>query len=112
MSTRSMIAIKNELGVYKGVYCHYDGYDEDKGVGPTLREFYNALEKANELISLGSLSYLKKDKACAYHRDYGEKMRPAITAFNLRDIIRTAQRECDANYLYIFEEGAWNTYYI
>lgn len=89
MATRSRIAIENEDGSVKSVYCHFDGYLE--GVGTTLLNHYNTKEKVEELVSLGSLSALyervKPDEGenhsfgnavegitIAYHRDRGESL--------------------------------------
>ena len=57
MSTRSTIGIIDQTkGIVKGVYCHCDGYIGWNGV--ILDAMYNTLEKAKELISLGSISSL------------------------------------------------------
>lgn len=59
MSTRSRIAVLQENGKVKSIYCHSDGYL--KGVGQTLLTFYNTYERANAIIALGDLSELHKN---------------------------------------------------
>lgn len=56
MSTRSRIAIKNDDGTVRSIYCHFDGYPE--GVGEKLKKFYNTKEEINKLLDLGDLSTL------------------------------------------------------
>ena len=50
MATRSAIAIKQEDGKVKSVYCHSDGYPEHNG--KLLLNFYNSDESANEIVNL------------------------------------------------------------
>lgn len=57
MGTRSLIGVQTGDGV-RAVYCHWDGYIE--GVGNTLKEFYNAPHRVEELISLGGMSSLRE----------------------------------------------------
>ena len=56
MSTRSRIAMQNEDGSIKSIYCHFDGYPD--GVGATLKEHYTDPKKVEELINLGDISSL------------------------------------------------------
>lgn len=109
MSTRSFIAIKDGPA-YKAVYCHFDGYDKDHGVGPTLRQYYDSYNQAKKLIELGSLSYIYKEKVVAYHRDKGqswEKCQPNICQ-NYDTLCQQAKRQ-DADYLYVYAESGWIT---
>ncbi len=110
MSTRCLIAIELEGKTFLSVYCHYDGYDYDQGVGPTLRTYHNSEEQARWLVGLGDLAYLEAAKACAYHRDRGkdwEKTRPVISN-SKNDLISLAKTNW-ASYLYIFEDGSWQS---
>ena len=59
MATRSRIGVMLDDGSIKQVYCHFDGYVE--GVGLTLIENYDTLEKAKTLISFGDMSYLRPE---------------------------------------------------
>jgi hypothetical protein len=90
MATRSRIAIETPDGIVKSIYCHWDGYPEGNGV--RLREHYQDRKKVEELIKLGSLSYLEVEVhptgphsferpqsgvTVAYHRDRGEELAKA-----------------------------------
>ena len=85
MSTRSRIGIENQDGTTTSIYCHFDG--EIDGVGETLQKHYTNRSKVEQLIALGSISYLEEnvnptgehsfnlpqeDVVVAYHRDRGE----------------------------------------
>ena len=89
MATRSRIAIEDQDGTVRSIYCHFDGYPEYNGV--VLKENYQTQEKVEQLIALGSLSSLKplvappegathtfdnplEDVIVAYHRDRGEEL--------------------------------------
>ena len=89
MATRSRIAIEDQDGTVRSIYCHWDGYPEYNGV--VLKENYQTQEKVEELIALGSISSLKplvappegathtfdnplEDVTVAYHRDRGEEL--------------------------------------
>ena len=56
MSTRCRIAIEQEDGTIKSIYCHHDGYKS--GVGKTLRTHYTNPDKVQALIALGDISTL------------------------------------------------------
>jgi hypothetical protein len=110
MSTRSLIAIEHDNNTFESIYCHFDGYDHDHGVGPTLRQYFNTLEQACELITLGNLSNIQDSIACAYHRDKGESFkrnRPLISP-NRISLIQLA-KHCNASYLYAFCNNGWET---
>lgn len=107
MSTRSIIAIQHPDQRYHAVYCHFDGYDHDNGVGPTLRNTFNSHEKVQALIDLGDLSSITGE-VVAYHRDRGdpwERVKPQVLD-NLATLIDFSH-ELDAHYLYRFESGQW-----
>lgn len=89
MATRSRIAIEDQDGTVRSVYCHWDGYPEYNGV--VLKENYQTQEKVEQLIALGSISALKAlanppegathtfddpfdNVTVAYHRDRGEEL--------------------------------------
>ena len=73
MATRSRIAIENEDGSVKSIYCHFDGYLS--GVGKTLFNHYDK-EKLEKLIELGDISSLEDstESTVAYHRNRGEDL--------------------------------------
>lgn len=85
MATRSRIAIENQDGTIKSIYCHFDGYIA--GNGDTLQKHYTDRSKVEKLIELGDISSLKENieptgehnfnnrqegVTVAYHRDRGE----------------------------------------
>jgi len=89
MATRSRIAIENQDGTVRSIYCHCDGYPLHHG--PILLEHYTTQEKVESLIALGSISYLAHETeipegvthdfknategiVVAYHRDRGEEL--------------------------------------
>lgn len=69
MATRSTIWVKNENGLYDGIYCHWDGYLSNNG--KLLFENYKTFESVKELISFGDMSQLADtiSKCEFYHRD-------------------------------------------
>jgi hypothetical protein len=73
MATRSRIAIENENGIVKSIYCHFDGYVGNNG--KILFNHYDK-EKLEKLIELGDISVLKEstENTVAYHRDRGEDL--------------------------------------
>jgi hypothetical protein len=118
MSTRSRIAIENQDGTVRSIYCHFDGYPEHNGA--VLFENYKTQEKVESLISLGSLSSLHEESnipegvihdfqnqvkgiTVAYHRDRGEDL--SIEEHkNVEDFIRGDVEE----YGYVFTAaGEW-----
>jgi hypothetical protein len=85
MSTRSRIGIENQDGTTTSIYCHFDGMID--GVGAVLQKHYTNRSKVEQLIALGSISYIaenvsptgehsfaqpEKGVVVAYHRDRGE----------------------------------------
>jgi hypothetical protein len=55
MSTRSAIIVKDG-DIYRGVFCHWDGYPSWNG--KILQEHYNSLDRALALVSLGWIEVL------------------------------------------------------
>lgn len=56
MSTNSTIAVQHKDGSISQVYCHWDGYPSNNG--RLLLDYYNSLELAEKLVSLGDISVL------------------------------------------------------
>jgi len=121
MSTRSFIGKQLTDGSITGVYCHFDGYPD--GVGATLKEHYVDPTKVDALLALGSISSLgpeigqrhdyndrSHDWTTAYHRDCGERLEPAMKYDTLRDMLRSVGSNLGAEYAYVFNAGAWETY--
>jgi hypothetical protein len=117
MATRSTISLKTESG-YSTIYCHWDGYPSH--TGRLLKEHYDTQEKAEELIKLGSLSYLRKfvkpgdgvshtfdepatDVTVAYCRDRMEGVVPHISGYeDINSVYQDGEE-----YNYVFEDGKW-----
>lgn len=117
MATSSAIGKYIGNGKIKSIYCYSDGYVEHNG--KLLQEFYTIEDQLDKLLALGDISYLDESPntppeehtwanpvegyVVAYHRDRGEKLRPArITEFrNLKGMY---------SYIYIWVEGTW--YYV
>ena len=89
MATRSRIAIEDQTGKVRSIYCHWDGYPSNNG--RMLLKHFQTQEKVESLIELGSISSLNKnveipkgvthnfdnpadDVVVAYHRDRAEDL--------------------------------------
>lgn len=62
MGTRSTITAKCSDGVFRTVYCNFDGYKT--GVGKMLKEHYTDLKKLEELLKLGPICTLAQEITC------------------------------------------------
>ena len=119
MSTRAAIIQKQESGVYRGIYCHYDGYPS--WVGKRLALHYNTVEMVNKLMDLGHISSLGKlveplpndtkhsfdtpstDVTVAYHRDRGEKDVGAVIGSSFEAVVDMIEH----SYAYLYTDGKW-----
>ena len=105
MATRSRIAIENESGIVKSIYCHFDGYID--GVGKVLFEHYDK-EKLEKLIELGDISVLgtSTENTIAYCRDRGEDLN-FITFPNVEELFDYGF-ESGIEYVYcLTKDGIW-----
>lgn len=119
MSTRSTVIVKFGDKDYRGIYCHWDGYPD--GVGKTLKENFNSLEMAKEIVELGDCSCIagcvrikpigkhtfnapEGGTIIAYHRDRGEKLIPPAKGATWKAV----GREIGNDFNYIFENGSWH----
>jgi hypothetical protein len=118
MATRSRIAIEDQTGKVRSIYCHWDGYPSHHG--PILLEHYTTQEKVESLIALGSISSLAPETeipegvthnfgnategiVVAYHRDRGEKLSIEYHG-SVKDFVKSDVEE----YGYIFTAaGEW-----
>ena len=118
MATRSNIGIVNLDKSITGIYCHWDGYPT--GVGKTLVEHYNDIEKVKELLSFGDMSYLapeihpsgethsfdssEENVTVFYKRDRGEsEVNSVITSMD--ELFSVQYNFLD--YVYLFRDGNW-----
>lgn len=130
MGTRSAIIVK--VGnLYKGIYCHWDGYPTHNG--KILLEHYNSQERVEALIALGDLSSLRENLAppegvvhtfdkpymenphdnyshtkvtVAYGRDRGETSPDYILPKVGKSPDEVAD-QIDCAYIYVFRNGRW-----
>lgn len=120
MGTRSRIAIQQNDGTYKSIYCDSDSYLKHNGV--ILNNEYKDPMKINLLISLGDLSRLGEhvfpdtskqhnfynpqcDVCVAYHRDRGEEKKFEIHT-NINELLKSSINTT-LDYLYIYEDSTW-----
>jgi hypothetical protein len=110
-----------EDGTIKHSYCHFDGYPN--GVGHTLVENYSEIEKVEELLSFGDMSFLspkvnpegehsfgnpEKDVTVFYGRDRGETgIDSVITPMD--EYLSVKHSSC-IDYQYLFSGGQWWVY--
>ena len=122
MATRSTITARLSDGTYRSVYCHYDGYPEGPdGVGWMLQHHYNSQELAEEVTSLGPLSFLEpscdaphghtyetpvKGHTVAYCRDRGDSFESSLhsTGSTYEDVFNAP---CCQEYNYLWNGSAW-----
>ena len=118
MATRSTIAVIDNDGTVKQVYCHWDGYLSYNG--RLLKQEYNSLKLANELVSFGDMSILAEninpthpdhsydsaqEGVCVYYgRDRGESNTdPKV----FKDLNEFLDKRMDEEYNYLFKDGQW-----
>lgn len=117
MATRSAIIRKTEEGTFEGIYCHFDGYPDHHA--PILLNHYTDPEKVKALIALGQISELgervdpvgphsyeepEDGTTVAYHRDRGEKLRPARTGDTVEEVEEQIGHD---GAVYVFADGEW-----
>jgi len=118
MATRCRIGMELEDGTIKSSYCHWDGYPT--GVGKTLIENYNEIEKVKDLLSFGDMSYLapeihpsgeihsfdsaEENVTVFYKRDRGEtQVNSVITS---KDELFSAMYNF-LDFIYLYKDGNW-----
>jgi hypothetical protein len=101
MSTRATIACANEDGTFQATYLHYDGYPEFAGV--ILNQRFNSIEKVSALLAGGELRSLTSE---AGGPEYLARARPPKHVCDTRSLLEFACN-CDANYLYVFQNQTW-----
>ena len=110
MSTNSNVAYKDVDGKYHVIYGHWDGGLWKGGVGDTLINYYNTLDKVKELLSIGDFSSLgdtiesTKFYSIDLH-DYGPHTEKTIIGDDeILDYIN------DIDYFYLFENDEWKVF--
>lgn len=128
MSTNSGIHLL-EKGKLVSIYCHYDGYLE--GVGTTLFEHYQDVEKVRQLVKLGDISILgeipnpttsehsfsspEAGVTVAYGRDRGETGVEAqvrtLKPKNAESLIQFLVKRPYGEYEYVYHAGEKKWYF-
>ncbi len=117
MSTRSSISVFKDKK-YHTVYCHSNGYLQWNGF--MLLNYYNDLEKASELVSMGGISSLSQSMKKPEGHSFGEDV-DGLTVFYGRDrgediVLQVPDEEVDpeklvyrygAEFSYLFNDGKW-----
>jgi len=67
MSTRSAIGFYDEAGMFKAMYCHYDGYPNH--VGKILVEHHNSLSAAHNIVEGSQIRNFDHDGTIARFGD-------------------------------------------
>lgn len=122
MATRSLIGRSNDDGTVTAVYCHWDGYIEEPGVGWTLNTYWKDRAKVDAMMELGDLSSLGHEigekhafnadtdnigYACTFYgRDRGETGVGA-REFPSAEAYWSQWQQTDAEFQYLFYHGEW-----
>jgi hypothetical protein len=105
MATRSTIAYEVPEGI-RAIYCHWDGYPEEGGVGETLNNHYSKLIDVINLLDGGDLSSLSKTiTESVYYKDRGEDT-PAKVYASESEWLDWAS-SCGCEYAYLFKNDKW-----
>ena len=107
MLTKSIIAAKTEIG-YQLIYCHFQGYDNFEGIGPTLSKFHTTQEAVERLLKTGNIAELIEGQAVIHNKAKWGKCLQIVSTF---EEVRTVSKNHGAEYLYLFIDGKWVTYY-
>ncbi len=101
MSTRATIACKQDDGRYAAIYIHFDGYPDY--AGRVLKQHYASMDSARTLVAGGDIRSLAANGIAERLTDGN---RPVImpTRADLHDFARN----CDSEYVHIFEDDAWH----
>lgn len=107
MSTRSNIAIERKNKTVEVVYCHWGGYLSYNG--QILLDNYKDINKINNLISKGDISYLGENiEGCDFYEDENYSAR---SFKSLDEYLKQIDTVC-IEYIYIFSESEGKWYYI
>lgn len=101
MSTRATIAFATSDGSYQATYLHFDGYPEHTGI--ILSQRYNSIERVSALIAGGDLRSLSSNHG---EPEYFPNTLPPRLLQDCAALLVFA-RNCDANFLYVFEDNHW-----
>ena len=111
MSTNALVAIKDK-DIYTGIYVHWDGYPDT--LGRTLKNHYNTVFSACELISKGNASSVGStiDK-CDFYKKQGDGLHATDMEdpFDFTDV-EEELKDSTYEYVYVFEPDTmkWDCY--
>ena len=124
MSTNSMIGYMDKGGAISAVYCHWDGYLSH--VGKILTKYYTDPKKVKKLISMGSISSLRKeidpktkehtfnnpekDTTIFYHRDGGEPLKIDRFMSDSEMIDKCPYPSIEFFYLFDMDKKTWEVW--
>ena len=103
MSTRATIAVRRADQVYDAVYLHFDGYPEH--TGEILMQHHGTQESARKrLVAGGDLRCLdRRDRKTGTLAD-----RDPPATMPTREALIDFARNCGAQFVYVFDDGAWS----
>ena len=100
MSTRATIACKQDDGRYAAIYLHFDGYPDH--AGKILEQNYIAIDLARTLVAGGDIRSLANDGTPERFSDGNRTV-----VMPTRAALHEFARNCGAEYIYVFEDQAW-----
>lgn len=106
MSTRSRIALLQDDGNIKSVYCHSDG--APSYVGKTLLDYYDNKPMIESLLEMGDMSSLADDIENSYF--YGRDDNETDVDARVESMAEFTKNIEDGNfgdYTYLFRDGQW-----
>ncbi len=91
--------MKQPDGSVKAFYLHLDGHVARAGT--ILGLWYTQPEQVEALLKLGDLSELREkiDDCVTYHRDWCEKLSPAVKFDSVEEFRRTGKAKMCADFL-------------
>jgi len=105
MSTNSTIAVFNEWGDVRSVYCHWDGYVEWNG--KMLDLHFNSLNKALALVDGGDISAINEGGVVDYYKDKGddwESVKPEVYN-NIEELMEEMKYSTNIEFVYVYVNG-------
>ncbi len=102
MSTRATIACKQEDGRYAAIYLHFDGYHDH--AGRVLKEHFTSIESARALVVGGDIRSLANDGTPERFTDGNRTV-----VMPTRAALHEFARNCGTEYVYLFENGCWDS---
>jgi len=110
MSTRSRVGIVSPDGTVTSIYCHFDGYWGENGIGYTLRDHYKGEAKVRKLMAGGDTSNIDPElEDCRFYKQRGETDVDAHKAANKAAFFAMCT-QTDAEWAYLFDGNKWEVY--